>query len=166
MVYIIIKACPNQFLTVLSTHPTPLLPRHHSRPFPLSEYAQSAKNWNERNKQSINKSMTTKMADEYPERLLGPDGEGWLFYLAFLIFRSFLRFLSDGFSKRDCWIPVSSKITKHPEVQRFRSIKELIGRASISKSSILTSFLAECWLTQNKSGVTWMERYVERSSKI
>lgn len=26
MVYIIIKACPNQFLTVLSTHPTPILP--------------------------------------------------------------------------------------------------------------------------------------------
>lgn len=72
----VIKACPNQFLIVLSTHPTPILPRHHSRPYYPLEYAQSAKNWNERNKQSINKSMTTKMADEYPERLLGQDGEG------------------------------------------------------------------------------------------
>ena len=164
MVYIIIKACPNQFLTVLPTHPTAILPRHHSRPFhyPL-EYAQSAKNWNERNKQSINKSMTTKMADEYPERLLGQDEEGWSFYLAFLIFRSFLRFLSDCFSKRN---RLNSSFFQNHIAQLFRSIKELVGRTSISKSSILTSFLPECWLTQNKSGVTWMERYVERSSKI
>lgn len=141
MVYIIIKACPNQFLTVLSTHPTPILPRHHSRPFhyPL-EYAQSAKNWNERNKQSINKSMTTKMADEYPERLLGQDEEGWLFYLAFLIFQVFEVFEWLLFEKKSFEFQFLPKSHSTLKFNFFGALRNLLEELQYQSRAFLLLF--------------------------
>ena len=141
MVYIIIKACPNQFLTVLSTHPTPLLPRHHSRPFHYPSMLKvrrtgtsgtnslSTNRWQQKWRMSIPRDYSDEM------------GKGDYFTLPFWYFEVFWGFWVMAFRKEIVEFQFLPKSQSTLKFNVFGALRNLLEELQYQSRAFLLLFL-------------------------